>query len=79
MNDNYSRPESPTAGNQSSSCRFCGCYHPTHLICPGAKAVDFYRDGSVKRIEFGDGSWSAPLPPEKPATNSDIISFVHVR
>lgn len=35
---------------QMQSCRHCGAYHPGR--CPRIKAIEYHKDGSVKRVEY---------------------------
>lgn len=44
-------------GNESSStvkkpCQFCGTHH--YSMCPKIKAIDYFEDGTIKRLEFYD-------------------------
>jgi hypothetical protein len=32
-------------------CQWCGAHH-INIICPRVKAIDFYPDGTHKRVEF---------------------------
>lgn len=34
----------------SDQCRYCGTYHGP--ACPLIKAIEYYPDGTVKRVEF---------------------------
>jgi hypothetical protein len=37
------------------------------VACPAIKAVDYYPDGTVRRIEYRDGPrWLTPSPPVDP-------------
>lgn len=39
-----------TALPDPSACRYCGMHHgPT---CHTVKAIEYYQDGSIKRVEF---------------------------
>lgn len=38
-----------------ATCQWCGAIHPKTL-CPRARAIDYYQDGTVKRVEF----WESP-------------------
>lgn len=42
----------PTSSDtvQLSTCRWCGCSHDG--MCPRVKTIEYYRNGSVKRVEF---------------------------
>jgi hypothetical protein len=42
-----------------SSCPYCGLIHNT--TCPKIKAIEYYPDGSTKRVEF-----HSPVPTEFP-------------
>src|SRR3989304_4801743 len=35
----------------AEKCRYCDLHHDG--ACPRVKAIDYYPDGSVKRVEFG--------------------------
>lgn len=39
-------------------CRYCGAFHGP--LCPMVRAIEYYRDGRVKRVELG-------VPPITPA------------
>jgi len=41
-----------------NACRWCGSYHNT--ACPKVKAIEYHRDGSVKRVEFHDQPTALP-------------------
>lgn len=41
-------------------CGHCGCWHG--LLCPFVKAVEYYPDGTVKRIEYMTTPASPPVP-----------------
>lgn len=43
-----------------STCQWCGCIHGGK--CPQVKAIEYNRDGSVKRVEFfGPGDYTVPI------------------
>lgn len=35
-----------------SSCQWCGMIHLGSGICPDVKAIEYYPDGAIKRVEF---------------------------
>lgn len=39
-----------TAGSEPQKCPHCGDHHPG--VCPRVKAIEYRRDGSVKRVEY---------------------------
>jgi hypothetical protein len=41
-----------SAGVVRQPCQHCGMIHAT--TCPKIKAIEYYQDGSTKRIEFHD-------------------------
>lgn len=41
-------------GQQLKKCRWCDNYHTA--ICPSVKAIEYYPDGTVKRVEFKESS-----------------------
>jgi hypothetical protein len=47
-----------------NNCPHCGMIH--QMTCPRIRAIDYYQDGSVKRIEFHPPapaiSFSEPVP-----------------
>lgn len=43
---------------QLSECRWCGMTHGPQ--CPSVKAIDFFPDGTVKRVEFQTAAGAAP-------------------
>ncbi len=54
---------STSAVSYPGACRWCGVIHgPT---CPTVKAIEFFPDGSVKRVEFktaADYASAMPMP-----------------
>jgi hypothetical protein len=36
-------------------CPYCGQYHGLG-VCPKIRAIEYYSDGSIRKIEFKDGS-----------------------
>jgi hypothetical protein len=38
------------ASDALHACRYCGVHHPGE--CPRVKAIDYYPDGTTKRVEF---------------------------
>jgi hypothetical protein len=40
------------------SCQFCGWYH--HGVCIRVKAIEYYDNGQIKRVEFHDIFKMAP-------------------
>lgn len=40
------------------TCQWCGFYHTG--ICPMATAIEYYPNGSVKRVEFGQRQTLCP-------------------
>ena len=48
-----------TTASLQEVCRWCGSLHG-HL-CPAVKALEYYPDGTVKRVEF-----VGPLPVSQP-------------
>ena len=58
-------PPTFTWGDPSSTCvmdacPWCGFLHPTGLVCPRVKVIEYHPDGRIKRVEF----W-----PEQPFVN----------
>lgn len=54
-----------TTGKSTQECGHCGGWHQG--ACPRVKAVEYYRDGTVKRVEYHDQQpvvW--PITPEMP-------------
>lgn len=46
----------------SSNCAWCGGLHP-QTICPKVKAIDYYPDGTMKRVEFKVAAdYGPPIP-----------------
>ena len=39
-----------TGGGVQEPCKFCGQWHGP--LCPSVKAIEYYPDGAVKRIEY---------------------------
>jgi hypothetical protein len=33
------------------TCKWCGMHHP-NMPCSRAKAIEYYPDGTIKRVEF---------------------------
>ncbi len=49
---------SPETTKNLRPCQWCGSWHSGK--CPLVKAIDYYPDGTVKRVEFHDTRASAP-------------------
>lgn len=47
------------SGYAGKSCPHCGQYHTA--ICPRIRALDFFADGTVKRVEY----WPPPPIPSQ--------------
>lgn len=55
-------------GTSLATCQWCGCIHPK-TICPRARAIDYYPDGSIKRVEF----WESPKVTRNYVSAEDIL------
>ena len=42
---------STTDNSETGACRHCGYMHP-NMPCPRVKAIEYYPDGRVKRVEY---------------------------
>lgn len=43
-----------------NECRFCGMIHG--VMCPAVKAIEYFEDGTVKRVEFKTAAdYAAPI------------------
>ncbi len=42
-----------TTGQDTPKCVHCG-YQPHQGQCPRIKAIDYFRDGQIKRVEYHD-------------------------
>ena len=51
---------STTSAVETAKCRWCGMIHGS--LCPQVKAIEFFADGTVKRVEFKTPADFAPLP-----------------
>lgn len=38
----------------TSLCIYCGLIHVPNAICPRIKAVEYYNDGTIKKVELHD-------------------------
>lgn len=46
----------------NSTCAWCGAIHP-NVVCPRVKALEYFQDGSLKRVEFKTASdYGPPIP-----------------
>lgn len=57
-----------TAVEATEACRYCGSLHVG--MCPKVSAIDYYEDGSIKRVEFHavqNASDATISPPETDA------------
>ena len=46
--------DDPSFGGVGEKCRYCGSEHPG-LLCHTIKSVEFFSDGSVKKIKLKGG------------------------
>ena len=49
----------------TGQCGHCGLWHEGR-VCPRVKAIDYYPDGTVKRVEYHDPAPRAPRPEVSP-------------
>lgn len=62
-------------------CQHCGMIHDT--TCPRIKALDYYQDGTIKRVEFHSparlitaGMVEGPVAPHAaPAREAQFVDF----
>ena len=54
-----------TSVNSTATCRWCGLIHTGNGICPTVKAIEYFEDGQIKRVEFKTPADYA-LPPLQP-------------
>lgn len=53
-------------GKTEGACQWCGLHHGAQ--CPSVKAIEYYPDGKIKRVEFRGESdyspsrWTVPYP-----------------
>lgn len=40
----------PPPNKKMEKCRHCGMIHG--LLCPSVKAIEYYPDGTIKRVEY---------------------------
>ncbi len=45
--------QSSSAATTLQGCPYCGAIHSNFLSCPRIVAVEYYENGTVKRIELG--------------------------
>lgn len=43
------------SGSTTQLCGHCGLWHGGIGICPRIKGIEYYPDGTVKRIEYFEG------------------------
>lgn len=53
----------------SNSCQHCGNWHSG--ICPKVKAIEYYNDGTIKRVEYF-GNEPVCLIPKEPENPFDF-------
>ena len=46
-------------GNQFKYCQHCGCYHQG--TCPRIKSIEYYLNGSIKKIEYHSPPYSVNI------------------
>ncbi len=56
---------SGTASGDWQPCPHCGMGHTG--TCPRVKAIDYYENGTVKRVEYHQEYYSRPITYEVPA------------
>ncbi len=49
-----------TTANQFQFCQYCGAYH--NAVCPRIKTIEYYPDGTVKKVELYDFSIKTGTP-----------------
>lgn len=42
-----------TFSASGTACQWCGYFHSA--ICPRVRSIEYYNDGSLKRVEFDPG------------------------
>lgn len=47
------------------SCKHCGLIHAYGGVCPRIKAIEYYPDGTIKRVEYHGPPGIGPLKYEK--------------
>jgi hypothetical protein len=53
-------PTYTSASTGTAPCQHCGLHHQG--VCPRVKAIEYYPDGTVKRVEFkGASDYPPPL------------------
>ena len=57
----------------NENCRWCGMMHG--LVCPLVKAVEYYQDGSIKRVEFKTAVDYPQLPSYIPPYTPPSLPF----
>ena len=53
------------------TCPYCGAM-PHQGICPSVKAIEYYPDGSIKRVEMRGAEQSDFVLRNTPMTNSNL-------
>lgn len=48
--------------NTIPKCQYCGSAFPHQGICPTVKAIEYYPDGTMKRVELKTANDFPPLP-----------------
>jgi hypothetical protein len=52
---------------KSQNCQWCGLFHTSPGVCPMVKALEYYPDGTLKRVEFkGPEQWVPAYAPPQP-------------
>jgi len=50
----------------AQKCRYCGSITPHQGICPSVKAMEYYPDGTIKRVEMKTAQDYPPVVSSSP-------------
>jgi len=51
---------------KSQNCQWCGLIHTSPGVCPMVKALEYYPDGTLKRVELKTGADYPQVAPNYP-------------
>jgi hypothetical protein len=57
-------------------CGHCGLYHGVGGMCPRIKSIEYYENGTVKRVEYHSAGWFSSTDTFNSPARNDIDSKI---